>query len=138
MVKQNVEVLTELQANAIRTFSELDFNTIKAAREGTSEVLNASQIDLLAKPADNMLSDGQRLQRIANQFRSDIQHMTQTQRKKSGVCLSSFHRYEVCFCYNGADWLRFFMLQTWVFLENLKIGDDSTKEICFSNGKSLT
>ncbi|MFB9136292.1 phasin family protein [Vibrio olivae] len=82
LVKQNVEVLTELQANAIRTFSELDFNTIKAAREGTSEVLNASQIDLLAKPADNMLSDGQRLQRIANQFRSDIQHMTQTQRKK--------------------------------------------------------
>ncbi len=79
LVKENLEVLTALQLKAIRTYSEMGLEQIKAAITTENaehhELFNAKQWRVLAELAQNMLDDSARLHQVAVQFRDNLQRL---------------------------------------------------------------
>ncbi|WP_100753929.1 MULTISPECIES: phasin family protein [Vibrio] len=80
LVTKNVEVLTELQLNAIRTYSEMGLTQMKAAsevRDVTSlTAFNSQQLSVLTKLSQQMMDDSNKLQSIAKEFKDDVEQMT--------------------------------------------------------------
>ena len=80
LVTKNVEVLTELQLNAIRTYSEMGLTQMKAASEikdvTTLTVFNSQQLGVLTKLSQQMLDDSNKLQSIAKEFKDDVEQLT--------------------------------------------------------------
>lgn len=80
LVTKNVEVLTELQLNAIRTYSEMGLTQMKAATE-VKDVMsltafNSQQLNVLSKLSQQMTTDSNKLQSIAQEFKDDVEQMT--------------------------------------------------------------
>ncbi|MEF1308398.1 phasin family protein [Vibrio owensii] len=80
LVTKNVEVLTELQLNAIRTYSEVGLNQMKAASEikdvTSLTAFNSQQLAVLTKLSQQMMDDSNKLQSIAKEFKEDVEQMT--------------------------------------------------------------
>ncbi|HCE2500661.1 TPA: phasin family protein [Vibrio parahaemolyticus] len=80
LVTKNVEVLTELQLNAIRTYSEVGLNQMKAASEikdvTSLTAFNSQQLSVLTKLSQQMMDDSNKLQAIAKEFKEDVEKMT--------------------------------------------------------------
>ncbi|CAH1556973.1 phasin family protein [Vibrio rotiferianus] len=80
LVTKNVEVLTELQLNAIRTYSEVGLNQMKAASEikdvTSLTAFNSQQLTVLTKLSQQMMDDSNKLQSIAKEFKEDVEQMT--------------------------------------------------------------
>jgi phasin family protein len=75
-----VEVLTELQLNAIRTYSEVGLNQMKSASEikdvTSLAAFNSQQLAVLTKLSQQMMDDSNKLQSIAKEFKDDVEKMT--------------------------------------------------------------
>ena len=73
LVTKNVEVLTELQLNAIRTYSEMGLTQMKAASEikdvTSLTAFNGQQLSTLTKLSQQMIDDSNKLQSIAKEFK---------------------------------------------------------------------
>ncbi|MBA5764397.1 phasin family protein [Vibrio sp. 404] len=80
LVTKNVEVMTELQLNAVRTYSEMGLTQMKAATEikdATSFALfNSQQLNVLSKLSQQMTEDSNKLQNIAKEFKDDVEKLT--------------------------------------------------------------
>ncbi|MGF1908467.1 phasin family protein [Vibrio kasasachensis] len=80
LVTKNVEVMTELQLNAVRTYSEMGLTQMKAATEiqdATSfAVFNSQQLNVLSKLSQQMTDDSNKLQSIASEFKDDVEKLT--------------------------------------------------------------
>ncbi len=80
LVAKNVEALTELQLNAVRTYSEVGINQIKAASEikdvTTLTAFNSQQLSVLTKLSQQMTDDSNKLQSIAQEFKEDVEKLT--------------------------------------------------------------
>ena len=80
LVTKNVEVLTELQLNAIRTYSEMGLTQIKAASEikdiNSLTAYSGQQLSTLTKLSQQMIDDGNKLQSIAKEFKEDVDQLT--------------------------------------------------------------
>ncbi|EKS7719783.1 phasin family protein [Vibrio vulnificus] len=80
LVTKNVEVLTELQLNAIRTYSEMGLAQMKAASEVKDVTslasFNGQQLNVLTKLSQQMLDDSNKLQAIAKEFKDDVEKLT--------------------------------------------------------------
>ncbi|EMK3303679.1 phasin family protein [Vibrio vulnificus] len=80
LVTKNVEVLTELQLNAIRTYSEMGLAQMKAASEVKDVTslasFNGQQLNVLTKLSQQMLDDSNKLQVIAKEFKDDVEKLT--------------------------------------------------------------
>ncbi|NVD07838.1 phasin family protein [Vibrio sp. JPW-9-11-11] len=80
LVTKNVEVLTELQLNAIRTYSEMGLTQMKAASEvkdvTSLTAFNSQQLSVLTKLSQQMMDDSNKLQSIAKEFKDDVEKMT--------------------------------------------------------------
>ena len=80
LLTKNVEVLTELQLNAIRTYSEVGLNQMKAASEikdvTSLTAFNSQQLTVLTKLSQQMMDDSNKLQSIAKEFKEDVEQMT--------------------------------------------------------------
>ncbi|MGC9402110.1 phasin family protein [Vibrio genomosp. F10] len=80
LMTKNVEVLTELQLNAIRTYSEMGMTQMKAAtevRDVTSlTAFNGQQLAVLTKLSQQLTEDSSKLQAIAKEFKDDVEQMT--------------------------------------------------------------
>ncbi|HAS64254.1 MAG TPA: phasin family protein [Vibrio sp.] len=80
LVTKNVEVMTELQLNAVRTYSEMGLTQMKAATEikdATSFVsFNSQQLNTLSKLSQQMTEDSNKLQNIAKEFKEDVEKLT--------------------------------------------------------------
>ncbi|ASU24264.1 phasin family protein [Vibrio qinghaiensis] len=79
LVTKNVEVLTELQLNAIRTYSEMGLAQMKAASE-VKDVMsfasfNGQQMSVLNKLSQQMMEDSNKLQTIAKEFKDDVEKL---------------------------------------------------------------
>ncbi|ENR6545806.1 phasin family protein [Vibrio cholerae] len=79
LVTKNVEVLTELQLNAIRTYSELGLAQMKAASEikdvTSLTAFNSEQLGVLNKLSQQMMDDSKKLQNIAKEFKDDVEKL---------------------------------------------------------------
>ncbi|MCG9595592.1 phasin family protein [Vibrio sp. Isolate25] len=80
LVTKNVEVLTELQLNAIRTYSEMGLTQMKAASEikdvTSLTAFNSQQLSVLTKLSQQMMDDSNKLQSIAKEFKDDVDQLT--------------------------------------------------------------
>ncbi|MCW8335251.1 phasin family protein [Vibrio sp. SCSIO 43135] len=80
LVTKNVEVLTELQLNAIRTYSEMGLTQMKAASEikdvTSLTAFNSQQLSVLTKLSQQMMDDSNKLQAIAKEFKEDVDSLT--------------------------------------------------------------
>ncbi|WP_319534516.1 phasin family protein [uncultured Vibrio sp.] len=80
LVTKNVEVLTELQLNAMRTYSEMGITQMKAASEikdvTSLTAFNSQQLSVLTKLSQQMMDDSNKLQAIAKEFKEDVEQMT--------------------------------------------------------------
>ena len=80
LVTKNVEVLTELQLNEIRTYSEMGLTQMKAASEikdvTSLTAFNSQQLSVLSKLSQQMMDDSNKLQSIAKEFKDDVDHLT--------------------------------------------------------------
>lgn len=80
LVTKNVEVLTELQLNAIRTYSEMGLTQMKAASEikdvTSLTAFNSQQLSVLTKLSQQMTDDSNKLQSIAKEFKEDVEQLT--------------------------------------------------------------
>ncbi len=80
LVTKNVEVLTELQLNAIRTYSEMGLMQMKAASEvkdvTSLTAFNGQQLNTLTKLSQQMIDDSNKLQSIAKEFKEDVEQLT--------------------------------------------------------------
>lgn len=80
LVSKNVEVLTELQLNAVRTYSEMGLAQMKAASEikdvTSLTAFNSQQLTVLTKLSQQMMDDSNKLQSIAKEFKEDIEQLT--------------------------------------------------------------
>ncbi|UUM32643.1 phasin family protein [Vibrio japonicus] len=80
LVTKNLEVITELQLNAVRTYSELGLAQMKAASEikdvTSLTAFNGQQLNVLSKLSQQMVDDSNKLQSIAKEFKDDIEQLT--------------------------------------------------------------
>ncbi len=80
LVTKNVEVLTELQLNAIRTYSEVGLTQMKAATEvkdvSSLTAFNGQQLSVLNKLSQQLIDDSNKLQAIAKEFKDDVETLT--------------------------------------------------------------
>ncbi|MDN3611759.1 phasin family protein [Vibrio ostreicida] len=80
LMTKNVEVLTELQLNAIRTYSEMGLTQMKAATEikdvTSLTAFNGQQLSVLTKLSQQMMDDSNKLQSIAKEFKDDVDNLT--------------------------------------------------------------
>ncbi|GEM76212.1 phasin family protein [Vibrio sagamiensis] len=80
LITKNVEVLTELQLNAARTYSEVGLNQIKAVSEikdvTSLASFNSQQLGVLTKLSQQMMDDSNKLQTIAKEFKEDVEQLT--------------------------------------------------------------
>lgn len=76
LVTKNVEVLTELQLNAIRTYSELGMKAASEIKDVTSlTAFNSQQLGVLNKLSQQMMDDSKKLQNIAKEFKDDVEKL---------------------------------------------------------------
>ena len=80
LMTKNVELLTELQLNAMRTYSEMGMAQMKAASEikdvNTLAAFSSQQLGVLSKLSQQMLDDSYKLQAAAKEFKQDIETLT--------------------------------------------------------------
>jgi len=80
LVAKNVEVLTALQMNAMKTYSELGLNQMKAASEikdvTSLTAFNSQQMAVLSQFSQQMIDDSNKLQAIAKEFKEDVEQLT--------------------------------------------------------------
>ena len=80
LMAKNVEVLTELQLNAMRTYSEMGLTQMKAASEikdvTSLTAFSGQQLNVLSKFSQQMMDDSNKLQSIAKEFKDDIEQIT--------------------------------------------------------------
>ncbi len=80
LMTKNVEVLTELQLNAVRSYSELGLAQMKAVSEVKDVTSLASyssqQLQTLTRLSQQMMDDSTKLQNIAKEFKDDIEALT--------------------------------------------------------------
>ncbi|NUY56810.1 MULTISPECIES: phasin family protein [Salinivibrio] len=80
LVAKNVETLTELQMNAMRTYSSLGLEQMKAASEvkdvTSMTSFSSQQLAALTKLSQQMMDDSTKLQNIAKEFKEDIDKIT--------------------------------------------------------------
>jgi len=80
LVTKNVEVLTELQLNAIRTYSEMGLTQMKAASEikdvTSLTAFSGQQLSALTKLSQQLTTDSNKIQNIAKEFKDDVEQLT--------------------------------------------------------------
>ncbi|CAM4397806.1 phasin family protein [Vibrio astriarenae] len=80
LMTKNVEVLTELQLNAIRAYSDMGLEQMKAAasvKDVTSlTAFSGQQLNALTKLSQQMMDDSNKLQGIAKEFKDDVEKLT--------------------------------------------------------------
>lgn len=80
LMTKNVELLTELQLNAMRTYSEMGMAQMKVASEikdvNTLAAFSGQQLGVLSKLSQQMLDDSNKLQAAAKEFKQDIETLT--------------------------------------------------------------
>lgn len=80
LMTKNAEVLTEMQLNAVRTYSEMGLAQMKAASEvkdvSSLAVFNSNQLAVLTRFSQQLMEDGTKVQSIAKEFKQDIEEMT--------------------------------------------------------------
>lgn len=105
LVTKNVEVLTELQLNAIRTYSELGLAQMKAASEikdvTSLTAFNSQQLGVLNKLSQQMMDDSKKLQNIAKEFKDDVEKLASENLKtvtlRNTVFRAAYGRRFFCF-----------------------------------------
>ena len=80
LVAKNVEMLTELQLNSVRTYSEMGLAQVKAATEvndvTTLTSFSGQQLATMTKLSQQMMDDSAKLQTIAKEFKEDLDKLT--------------------------------------------------------------
>ncbi len=80
LVTKNVEVLTQLQLNAMRTYSEMGISQMKAVSEikdvTSLTAFSSQQLSVLTKLSQQMTDDSNKLQSIAQEFKEDVEKLT--------------------------------------------------------------
>ncbi len=89
LVKMNMDVLTALHLNAIRTYSEIGLTKIKAASENSDrhelQRFSTAQLLVLSELAQKMLDDSDKLRQVAVTFCEDIHQLRSTQAKHTAA-----------------------------------------------------
>ncbi|ATF09762.1 hypothetical protein BTN50_1276 [Candidatus Enterovibrio altilux] len=79
MVAKTVEMLTELQLNAVRTYSEMGLAQVKAASSVTDVTSLTSyasqQLTAMTKLSQYMMDDSAKLQAVAKEFKDDLEQL---------------------------------------------------------------
>lgn len=79
LMTKNVEVLTELQLNAIRAYSDMGLEQMKAAtsvKDVTSlTAFSSQQLGALTKLSQQMMDDSNKMQGIAKEFKDDVEKL---------------------------------------------------------------
>lgn len=80
LVTKNVEVLTELQLNAMRTYSQMGLAQMKAVGEikdvASFTAYSSQQLAALTQLSQQMMDDSNKLQAIAKEFKEDVEQLT--------------------------------------------------------------
>ncbi|RXJ72531.1 phasin family protein [Veronia nyctiphanis] len=80
LVTKNVETLTELQLNAMRTYSEMGLAQLKAAsdvKDVTSlTAFTGQQMAAMTQLSQQLIDDSNKLQNVAKEFKDELDHMT--------------------------------------------------------------
>lgn len=80
LIAKNVETLTQLQLNAVRTYSEMGLAQVKAASSITDvttlTAFSGQQIAAVTKLSQQMMDDSAKLQAIAKELKDDIEKIT--------------------------------------------------------------
>lgn len=80
LVAKNVETLTELQLNAVRTYSEMGLAQVKAASSVTDVTsltsYSSQQLAAMTKLSQQMMDDSTKLQSVAKEFKDDLDQLT--------------------------------------------------------------
>lgn len=87
LMAKNIEQLTELQLNAVRAYSELGVDQVKAAAEvkdATSlAAFNSQQLNTIAKVSEQISEDSKKIQDIAKEFKDELDNMVSDNIKES-------------------------------------------------------
>lgn len=88
LMARNVEQLTELQLNAVRSYSELGVNQLKTAAEvkdlTSLTAFNSDQVAAMAKVFEQVSEDSKKLQDLAREFKDELNTLASenTEKKK--------------------------------------------------------
>ncbi len=79
LMAKNIEQLTELQLNAVRAYSELGVNQIKAAAEikdvTSLASFNSHQLATMAKVSEQVSEDSKKMQDLAQEFKNELDNL---------------------------------------------------------------
>ncbi|ASA58271.1 MULTISPECIES: phasin family protein [Vibrio] len=80
LLTKNVEVLTQLQLNSMKTYSDIGLAQMKAASDvkdvASLTAFNTQQMGALSKLSQQMVDDSNKLQAIAKEFKDDVEKLT--------------------------------------------------------------
>ncbi|MGL6261820.1 phasin family protein [Vibrio sp. WXL103] len=80
LMTKNVEVVTELQLNAVRAYSDLGLEQMKAAANvkdvASLTAFSSQQLTTLTKFSQQLMDDSAKLQSIAKEFKEDVEKLT--------------------------------------------------------------
>jgi phasin family protein len=87
LLAKNVEQLTELQVNAVRSYSEIGVKQIKAAAEikdiASLAAFNNTQLATMAKVVEQVSEDSKKMQDIAQEFKDELDTLVSTTTEKA-------------------------------------------------------
>lgn len=80
LMAKNVETLTEMQLNAIKTYSEMGLSQVKAASEikdvTSLTKFNSEQLAVFSELSKQLIEDSNKIQAIAKEFKDDFDKLT--------------------------------------------------------------
>lgn len=80
LVAKNVQTITELQMNAMKTYTDMGLAQMKAVtdiKDATGlAAFNSQQLALLSQLSQQMMSDSTKLQAVAKEFKEDVETLT--------------------------------------------------------------
>jgi phasin family protein len=83
LVAKNIEQLTTVQLDAVKSFSETSLAQLKAASEikdaQTAIDFNVSQFSALTKLSQQMIDDGQKLSKLGQEFKQNLETLAKEQ-----------------------------------------------------------
>ncbi|MBY7729787.1 phasin family protein [Vibrio splendidus] len=80
LVAKNVQTMTELQMNALKTYTDMGLAQMKAVSEikdvNSLTAFNGQQLTALTQLSQQMMSDSSKMQAAAKEFKEDVETLT--------------------------------------------------------------
>ena len=80
LIAKNVEVMTELQMNAMKTYTDMGLAQMKAVTDikdvNGLAAFNSQQLAVLSQLSQQMMSDSNKFQAAAKEFKDDVETLT--------------------------------------------------------------